>query len=561
MDTRSSVAFEYPPQQALDEIAARAALVASDRRARALFEGIDDSVFVHDMDGKILDANPAACRRLGYSRDEFLRLNTRDIDDASFAEGYRDRLAEQLLKGHLHCEGRHRTKDGRVFPVDINTSTVNLEDKQVVVAVIRDITERKALEASRACFAEAQAKHAREMEEKNRELSLSEERYRKLTEGLLDAVVVTDAEARIMLFNPSAEQIFGYESAEILGQPFGRLFSDCGKDLQQVICKCDPDLVGHTVELVGRRKSGETFPLELSLSTIETGDGVQFVGSIRDQAERQKMRAMLSQSEKLASIGLLSAGVAHEINNPLAFIANNLAVLERDMAGIFAMISAYEAADRDLERSAAAAMERVKQAREDLDWEYVRENIGRMVSRTREGVGRVASIVQTLRGLARTTPPKLESTSLGILIAGAVELVQARMRRANIELVLPQNPAANDPVFCVTSQISQVVLNLLVNAVQAIESIGRSEGNRITIEVRKTPSHHVLEISDTGAGIPEDSLANIFDPFYTTKPVGEGTGLGLSISHGIVTGHGGQIEVESSSGAGTTFRIWLPDRK
>ena len=128
----------------------RAALVASERRARALFEGIEDSVFVHDMDGRILDANPAASRRLGYTREEFLKLTTQQIDDPTFGEGYEGRLAEQIRCGSLQCEGRHRTKDGRVIPVDINTSTIVLEDRPVVLAVIRDITERKALEEALA---------------------------------------------------------------------------------------------------------------------------------------------------------------------------------------------------------------------------------------------------------------------------------------------------------------------------------------------------------------------------------------------------------------------------
>ncbi len=147
-----------------------------------------------------------------------------------------------------------------------------------------------------------------------------------------------------------------------------------------------------------------------------------------------------------------------------------------------------------------------------------------------------------------------------MLIAGAVELIQGRARRSNIELVLPEGPAASEPILCVSSQISQVILNLLVNALQAIEATGREQGNRIVVDVKTAPGHHVVEISDTGDGIPENSLPQIFDPFFTTKPVGEGTGLGLSISHGIITGHGGRIEVESRAGEGTTFRVWLPDR-
>src|SRR5262249_10133562 len=151
-----------------------AAMVASERRARALFEGIEDAVFVHDLQGHILDANPAASRRLGYTREEFLKLTTRDIDDPEFAAGYEARLEEHLRRGSMSFEGRHRTKDGRIVPVDINTSTIQLEDQTAILAVMRDITERKALEETRRRFSEAQMRNAEEMAEKNLALSQSE---------------------------------------------------------------------------------------------------------------------------------------------------------------------------------------------------------------------------------------------------------------------------------------------------------------------------------------------------------------------------------------------------
>ena len=314
--------------------------------------------------------------------------------------------------------------------------------------------------------------------------------------------------------------------------------------------------MGRTIELQGRRKNGELFPLELALNAIELPDGLLFVGSIRDQTERVRMRAMLAQSEKLASIGLLSAGVAHEINNPLAYIANNLAVLERDLKGIVDLVASYQEADEQLATTSPAVLEKVRALRDELDWDYVHENMGRMISRTRDGVQRVANIVQNMRGLARTSPPKMEPATLTDLLGQAIELVQGRIRRRNIEIHVQDGPLPK--IACVPSQISQVILNLLINAIQAIEATDRTEGNRIEISLRASPTEQVIEITDNGAGIPADCLPKLFDPFFTTKPVGEGTGLGLSISHGIVTGHGGRIEVQSSPDQGTTFRIILP---
>jgi two-component system NtrC family sensor kinase len=399
--------------------AAEAALVTSERRARALFEGIEDIVFVHDLEGRILDVNPAACRRLGYTRKELLQLKTSDLDDPEFASGFAERLLKQLDQRHAVFEGRHRNRAGTVIPVDISTSMIQFEDQVAVLAVCRDITERKTLEA-----------------------------------------------------------------------------------------------------------------------------------------ERQRMRAMLAQSEKLASIGLLSAGVAHEINNPLAYVANNLAVLERDFLGILAMMTCYDETHEKLRQSDPEWIDRIENLSEDLDWPYVKANLERMLTRTREGVQRVANIVQNLRGLARTSPPKMEPVSIAELIAPAIEMIQGRIRRRGTEVVQSHQPSKR--VMCVPSQISQVVLNLLVNAIQAIEHSDREQGGTIEIRTGATGDEFAIEIIDDGAGIDPESIPRLFDPFFTTKPVGEGTGLGLSISHGIITGHGGRIEVESTPGQGTLFRVVLP---
>jgi PAS domain S-box-containing protein len=539
-----------------------AALVASERRSRALFEGIDDVVFVHDRDGRILDANTAACRRLGYTREEFLALNTSDIDDPDFASGYEDRVQTQFREGRLQCEGRHRAKDGRIIPVDINTSTIQLEDKPAVLAVIRDITERKALEETRKEFAESQLRSAKELEAKNRELVQSEARYRQLTEGCLDAIVVTDQEGKIVLFNVAAERTFGYEAAEVIGTPFINLMPEDLRDdlitgLQNYLHAHDDCLVGHTLEMKGHRKDGTSFPLEISLSAVEIAGELQFLGAIRDLTERQRLRAMLMQSERLASIGLLSAGVAHEINNPLAFVANNLAVLERDLEGVLAMMATYDQIRPVLEQAAPELLAKIQEQSDDLDWPYVRANLGRMITRTREGVQRVANIVQNLRGLARTGPPKLEPANLSDLVAGAVDIVQNQIRKAEITLVVGR--AASAKIACVPAQIGQVLINLLVNAIQAVEIADRPPGaRRIDVAIRQERDSQVVEIADSGCGIPPEALGHLFDPFFTTKPVGEGTGLGLSISHGIVTGHGGSIEVESEPGVGSRFRVILP---
>jgi signal transduction histidine kinase len=266
---------------------------------------------------------------------------------------------------------------------------------------------------------------------------------------------------------------------------------------------------------------------------------------------------MLVQSEKLASIGLLSAGVAHEINNPLAYVGNNLAVLERDLTGVLQMVGYYEQAEPVLESAAPALLRQIKDVSEEIDWAYIRDNLHRMLARTRDGVQRVANIVSNLRGLARTSPPKMETVLIPDLLESALEMIRGRMRRHSIEVKVEH--AADIPrLSCVPSQISQVILNLLINAVQAIEATGRESGGLVRFSTERREDTVVISIADNGCGIEESALPQLFDPFFTTKSVGEGTGLGLSISHGIITGHGGRIDVESCPGQGTCFRVFLP---
>lgn len=537
---------------------AEAAVVESERRARALFDGIHDAVFVHDREGRILDANPAACRQLGYARDELMGMTTDQIDVAEFASGFQRRLELQLREGVLTCEGMHRTKGGKIIPIEVTSTTIQYGDQIAVLAVLRDITERKALERTRREFAASQMRNAQEMELKNRALSESEARYRQLAEGSLDAIVVADGEGCLALFNPAAEKAFGFEAGEIIGRPLASLIPGV-EELPPPQAGGGPpglgSLAGKTVELTGRRKDGSEFPLELSLNAVEIGGGPQYIGSIRDQTDRRRMQAMLAQSDKLASIGLLSAGVAHEINNPLAYVANNLVVLERDVRGLITLIQRYEATRGSLEGVDDAAVREIDELVEEIDWPYIRDNIGRIIERTRAGVQRVANIIEKLRGLARTSTPQWEAVSLADLVDGALEIMRGRLKHQGAEVVVSLHDVTR--IRCVPDQIGQVLLNLLINALQAIEGAGRTEG-RIEVEARREGPWVAISVSDNGPGIAPEHQERLFDPFFTTKPVGEGTGLGLAICHGIVTGHGGRIEVESQPGEGSCLRILLP---
>ena len=270
------------------------------------------------------------------------------------------------------------------------------------------------------------------------------------------------------------------------------------------------------------------------------------------------MQGRVVQAEKLASIGLLSAGVAHEINNPLAYVSNNLAVLERDVGGLALVLAAYEEARPIVETADPELAERIARLTLENDLPYIQGNLGPMLQSTRQGVKRVTAIVQNLREFARLDQAAIDRLDLNAAISCCLELIRGRLERHKIDVV--QNLGEIPPIVCAPGQINQVILNLLLNAQQAIEETGRGRG-RIEIGTRTNGREVILEITDDGCGIPKEIHSRIFDAFFTTKPVGEGTGLGLSISHSIVSDHGGRIEFESTPGKGSRFRVILPVEK
>jgi two-component system, NtrC family, sensor kinase len=271
--------------------------------------------------------------------------------------------------------------------------------------------------------------------------------------------------------------------------------------------------------------------------------------------ERYQMRARVSQSEKLASLGMLSAGVAHEINNPLAYVANNLAVLERDVRFLLTLLALYQKADDSLAVNQPELTRQVARLADEFDLPYVKENMGKILHSTRQGVQRVADIVQNLRGFARLDRAAVDQADIHEALQSAIEMIRGRLNRRHI--ILDEHLGDLPLVAGSAAQLNQVFLNLLVNAMQAIESTQREDG-QITITTETQGTEVVVEVADNGCGISDEILPQIFDPFFTTKGVGDGTGLGLSITHSMVQDHGGRMEVESCHGQGACFRVILP---
>lgn len=274
-------------------------------------------------------------------------------------------------------------------------------------------------------------------------------------------------------------------------------------------------------------------------------------------AEAQKLNAELRDTqdqlvvcEKSVAMGHLAAGVAHEINNPMGFIGSNIRALEKYAANLFALIDAYDTTLNAAGEARVAAETQLPALRQRIDYDYLRDDVPNLIKESLDGCERVRRIVADLKGFARPADDKIGDVDIETSVDSAINICWNQIKyKAELQRAF----AGVGTVRGNASQLGQVLVNLLVNAAHSIKTQGR-----IDVGTRHDGDFVVISIADTGRGIPADALAKIFDPFYTTKPVGEGTGLGLYISLQIVQRHGGRIEVRSTVDAGSCFEVWLP---
>jgi signal transduction histidine kinase len=271
--------------------------------------------------------------------------------------------------------------------------------------------------------------------------------------------------------------------------------------------------------------------------------------------DKLELTQRLTQSEKLAALGQLSAGVAHEINNPIAFVASNISTLQKYLE-IYEQILDAQPIGEGLSIDAfRSALESVKTLKLKLQYDYVKSDVHPLMNETREGLERVQNIIQDLKNFSRSDVQlSWQMANINHGIESTLNIVNHEFKyKAELALELAPLP----DIQCVPSQLNQVFLNLIVNASQAMDESKRGVLS-IRSGVSQDESHVWVEVQDTGCGIAPENLSKIFDPFYTSKSIGQGTGLGLSVSHGIVQRHGGSIEVHSTIGEGTCFKVSLP---
>ena len=266
----------------------------------------------------------------------------------------------------------------------------------------------------------------------------------------------------------------------------------------------------------------------------------------------QDVQQQILQADKMASIGQLAAGVAHEINNPVGYINSNVGSLKRYLNDLFRVLKAYEELEAGL--GPTPAVNNIQILKAEIDLDHLTQDTCSLLSETQEGLTRVKQIVQDLKDFSHVDEAEWQWADLHKGLDSTLNIVNNEIKyKADVVKDYCDLPA----VECIASQLNQVFMNLLVNAAQAIDEHGT-----ITIRTATDGRDWVcIAIGDTGSGIAPEHLNRIFDPLFTTKPVGQGTGLGLSLSYSIVSKHGGRIEVESEKGKGTTFRVWLPIRQ
>ena len=269
----------------------------------------------------------------------------------------------------------------------------------------------------------------------------------------------------------------------------------------------------------------------------------------------KEAQAQLVYSEKVAALGTLAAGMAHEMNNPLAFAINNLALVERDLNPLFRLLALEREGEPEIAKHRPELAAAIATLADELDLAFLEENLPHLIQSTHNGLVRVARIVERLRGFAQLDRGKFSELDINESIDDCLMMLSEHLSRAGITIERRREPLP--PIEASHGDLNQLLLNLLANAIAAIESAGGTDG-RIIVESHRIADHVFIEISDNGIGIEPDILTRIFDPFFTTKPQGKGMGLGLSVCHGIAAQHGGRIEVESQIGEGACFRVSLP---
>jgi len=495
-----------------------------------IIEIAEDGIVTVDARQEIVLFNRGAAKTFGYTPEEVVGKPLELLLPERFRPPHRGQVegfAAAASAARLMGERREvygRRKDGTEFPAEVSISKFGTGPAVLITAIVRDVTERKRFEA-----AQRELEHLRA----NAELANTRAKLDAVIRSAQDAIVILDADLRTTLFNPAAEQVFGCTAERAAGAHVAQFLPDgLPSDAVSPVPR----------EAAGRRADGRTVPLEISSSRTEVGGEAVHTLILRDVTERKRaeqelretakqreqalaeLRAttqQLWQAARLAGVGELAASIAHELNNPLGTVSLRV-------EGVLAKTPPDDPRRRALEV---------------IDQE----------------VERMAGLVANLLQFSRAGREQVSTVDVCEEVTKTIELVAHHLRKRQIRV--ESEFATGVPVIHADrQQLRQVFLNLFTNAADAMPRGGRLVPRVRTGELQGAVPAIVIEIADTGGGIPADLLSRVFEPFFTTKEEGKGTGLGLAICKRIVDQHHGRLEIESTVGTGTTVRVTLPLR-
>ena len=478
------------------------ALRVSEENYRAIFDACEDSIFVHDIEtGAFVDVNPKACATFGYTREEFRRIDVGALGSGERPYTQQDAMAliKRAAAGErLRIEWHGRSKDGTLRWHEVFVKRVTIGGQDRILAFARNITRRKATEAA---------------------LRASEEQYHAMFNASIDGLALWNAEGVIVDINPALWRMYGYTDDEVSRLPPGARIGPSYKFLRAVAAG-----ESRRLEMTERCRDGSALELEVHAIPMHYQGKPHVLTIAHDVTEKKRsaeelarQREALYQREKLAALGSLLASVAHELNNPLSVVVARAVLLEEQ---------GYPATQ-------AAAL------------------------KIRTAAERCARIVRTFLAMARQQEPERGPVAVNDVVAAVLDMTAYALRTSSVEVALDLAQGM-PPVLGDADQLHQVLLNLVINAQQALHDQAAPRRIRLTSRFDQVASRIRITVEDNGPGIPESLRARVFEPYFTTKPTGTGTGVGLAVSFGIVDAHGGTLTVDCPDAGGSVFTVTLP---
>ena len=531
-------------------------------------------LLVDPLTHAIVHANSSAAKVLGYSMGQLKKVAITDIESALSDVFYWEDARAGRYQNIQNQEGLLRCRNGELITTTKNVQAVMAGERTLLLI---QATPQEMEFMAENVLAKTLSQLRATLESTSNGILVIDWHGRIDSMNhvfgamwqLTDELLRSDDDARI--FAHVSEQVLESElmlesmraivdagaTAHVLHHRDGRVFEV--NSLPQVLGEqiigrvfSFQDITRHTLAEAELRESRDQLEERVRMRTADLYAANE---RLVQEKERQtdlikklgEAQNQLLQSERMASIGQLAAGVAHEINNPVGFVNSNIGSLRNYVQGMLDLLDAYEQTEAELSDT---ARQRIGQIKSQVDMAFLREDILTLLSESADGLQRVTRIVRDLKNFSHVDEAELQCASIEEGIESTLRVVWNELKyKADVVKEFAGIP----PIHCFPFQLNQVFMNLLVNASQALDGKGT-----ITIRTGQDVTHVWIEVTDTGKGIPKENLPRIFEPFFTTKPVGQGTGLGLSLSFGIVKKHGGMIEVFSDVGRGTTFKVTLP---